>query len=202
MQEMRVQSLSQEDCLEKGMATCSSILTWGIPGTEEHGGLQFLGLQSRIRLSTHTLQNGALFPHRDGGERNIYRKERCRLFRDLFPLVCHQRSPSCHLLLHLSGVRALVQMFSGLVREEHFFEKGSSYFLNLVSSCLLPWSYLLAIFFFFLLRNLKMQLLEQGDAFEKDNNFVLSFNVLNKTSKYLTLYLPCARNFCVLTCME
>ena len=120
---MRVQSLSQEDCLEKGMATCSSILTWGIPGTEEHGGLQFLGLQSRIRLSTHTLQNGALFPHRDGGERNIYRKERCRLFRDLFPLVCHQRSPSCHLLLHLSGVRALVQMFSGLVREEHFFEK-------------------------------------------------------------------------------
>ena len=120
MQEMRVQSLSQEDCLEKGMATCSSILAWGIPGTEEHGGLQFLGLQSRIRLSTHTLQNGALFPHRDG---DVYRKERCRLFRDPFPLVCHQRSPSCHLLLHLSGVRALVQMFSGLVREEHFFEK-------------------------------------------------------------------------------
>ena len=183
------------------MATCSSILAWGIPGIEERGGLQFLGLQSRTRLSTHTLQNGALFPHRDG---DIYRKERCRLFGDPFPLVCHQRSPSCHLLLHLSGVRALVQMFSGLVREEHFFEKEVILLLqwNLVSSCLLPWSYLLAIFFFFLLRNLKMQLLEQGDAFEKDNNFVLSFNILNKTSKYLTLYLLCARNFCVLTCME
>ena len=47
-----------------------------------------------------------------------------------------------------------------------------------------------------------MQLLEQGDAFEEENNFVLSFNVFNKTGKYLTLYLLCARNFCVLTCME
>ena len=34
-----VQSLGCEDPLEKGMATHSSILTWGIPWTEEHGGL-------------------------------------------------------------------------------------------------------------------------------------------------------------------
>ena len=41
---MRVQSLSQEDPLEKGMATHSSILAWRIPRTEEPGGL-VIGLQ-------------------------------------------------------------------------------------------------------------------------------------------------------------
>src|SRR5574341_661962 len=35
MQETRVQSLGQEDPLEKGMATHSSILAWKIPWTEE-----------------------------------------------------------------------------------------------------------------------------------------------------------------------
>ena len=40
MQEIRVQSLSWEDPLEKGMATHSSILAWKIPRTEKHGGLQ------------------------------------------------------------------------------------------------------------------------------------------------------------------
>ena len=39
MQETRVQSLGQEDPLEEGMATHSSILAWGIPWTEEPGGL-------------------------------------------------------------------------------------------------------------------------------------------------------------------
>ena len=43
VQETRDQSLGQEDPLEKGMATYSSILAWGIPSTEEPGGLQFLG---------------------------------------------------------------------------------------------------------------------------------------------------------------
>ena len=37
MQEMRVRSLGQENPLEKGMATHSSILAWRIPGTEELG---------------------------------------------------------------------------------------------------------------------------------------------------------------------
>ena len=37
--EMRVQPLSQEDPLEKEMATHSSILAWEIPWTEEPGGL-------------------------------------------------------------------------------------------------------------------------------------------------------------------
>ena len=35
MQEIRVQSLGQEDLLEKEMETHSSILAWRIPGTEE-----------------------------------------------------------------------------------------------------------------------------------------------------------------------
>ena len=48
MQETLVQSLGQEDPLEKGMATHSSILAWRIPWTEEHSGLQSRGLQ-RVR---------------------------------------------------------------------------------------------------------------------------------------------------------
>ena len=43
--ETQVQSLDQEDSLEKGMATNSSILAWRIPQTEEPGGLQSMGLQ-------------------------------------------------------------------------------------------------------------------------------------------------------------
>ena len=40
MQETQAQSLDQEDVLEKGRATCSSILAGSIPWTEEPGGLQ------------------------------------------------------------------------------------------------------------------------------------------------------------------
>ena len=40
MQETWLQSLGQEDALEKGMATNSSILAWRLPWTEEPGGLQ------------------------------------------------------------------------------------------------------------------------------------------------------------------
>ena len=39
MQESLVQSLDQEDSLEKELATHSSILAWKIPWTEEPGGL-------------------------------------------------------------------------------------------------------------------------------------------------------------------
>ena len=48
MQETRVQSLGQEDLLEKDMETHSSILAWGIPRTEEPGGLKSMGSQ-RVR---------------------------------------------------------------------------------------------------------------------------------------------------------
>ena len=45
MQETQVQSLGQENPLEKGMATHYSILAWTISRTEEPGRLQSLGLQ-------------------------------------------------------------------------------------------------------------------------------------------------------------
>ena len=43
--ETQVQSLGQEDLLEKEMATRSSIHAWKIPWTEEPGGLQSMGSQ-------------------------------------------------------------------------------------------------------------------------------------------------------------
>ena len=52
-QEMQVWSPGREDPPEKEMATRSSILAWGIPGTEEPGGLQSTELQ-KVR---HNLEN-------------------------------------------------------------------------------------------------------------------------------------------------
>ena len=46
MQETQVQSLGWEDPPEKELATRSSILAWGIPWTEEPGGLQSVGSQN------------------------------------------------------------------------------------------------------------------------------------------------------------
>ena len=48
VQDNWVQYLDQEEPLEKGMATQSSILAWRIPWTEEPDGLQSMGLQ-RVR---------------------------------------------------------------------------------------------------------------------------------------------------------
>ena len=48
MWETQVQSLGQEDPLEKEMATHSSTLAWKIPWVEEHGRLQSMGSQ-RVR---------------------------------------------------------------------------------------------------------------------------------------------------------
>ena len=45
MQLTQVQSLGQEDPLERRMATYSGILAWRIPRTEEPGGLQSTGSQ-------------------------------------------------------------------------------------------------------------------------------------------------------------
>ena len=45
MQETRVQSLGQEDLLEKEIATHSSILAWKIPWMENPGRLQSMGSQ-------------------------------------------------------------------------------------------------------------------------------------------------------------
>ena len=56
MQETQVQSLGQEDPLEKGMATHSSILAWRIPWTEDLGKLQSMGSQ-RVRQDWVTNTN-------------------------------------------------------------------------------------------------------------------------------------------------
>ena len=45
VQEIWVLSLGQEDSLEEGMATHSSMLAWRIPWTEEPSGLQSIQLQ-------------------------------------------------------------------------------------------------------------------------------------------------------------
>ena len=50
MWETQVQSLGQEDLLEKEMATHSSILAWKIPWMEDPGRLQSMGLQ-RVGLN-------------------------------------------------------------------------------------------------------------------------------------------------------
>ena len=57
MQETWVLFLGQEDSLEKGMATLSSVLAWRIPWTEEPGGLQPMWLQIvRHKIDTPTRQ--------------------------------------------------------------------------------------------------------------------------------------------------
>ena len=45
IQEAQVQSLGQEDPLEKGMATLSSMLAWKFPWIEEPGRLESMGSQ-------------------------------------------------------------------------------------------------------------------------------------------------------------
>ena len=48
MQKTQVQSLSQEDPLDKEIATHSSILAWKVPWTEEPGGLQSI-MSQKVR---------------------------------------------------------------------------------------------------------------------------------------------------------
>ena len=55
-QETQLRSLGQEDPLEKGMSTHSSILAWRTPFTEDPAGLQSMGLQKldMTEQLTHT----------------------------------------------------------------------------------------------------------------------------------------------------
>ena len=59
MQEIWVQFLGQEDPLEKGIATHSSVFAWRIPWTEESGRVPSMGSQragcDRVTLSTFLL---------------------------------------------------------------------------------------------------------------------------------------------------
>ena len=66
MQETQVQSLNQEDPLEKEIAAPSSILAWEIPWTEEPGGLQSMGSEKEshkkreTQLSDYTTTNESI----------------------------------------------------------------------------------------------------------------------------------------------
>ena len=53
MQETQVQFLGQEDPLEEGTATHSSVLAWRIPRTEEPGGLSLWG-RKESETTEHT----------------------------------------------------------------------------------------------------------------------------------------------------
>ena len=58
MQETWIWFLGQEDPLEKGMTTHSSLLAWEIPWTEQPGGLQSMGSQRvRHNWATNTLMD-------------------------------------------------------------------------------------------------------------------------------------------------
>ena len=80
MQETQVQPLGQEDSLEEGMATLSSILVWRIPWTVEPGKLHFIG-PHRVRCDWNNLacmhaQNNHLsesrMVHSTRGKENVY----------------------------------------------------------------------------------------------------------------------------------
>ena len=58
--ETQIQSLGQEDPLEKEMANPSSILAWRIPRIEEPGGLHSWSCKSWIQLSDQTTTNGKI----------------------------------------------------------------------------------------------------------------------------------------------
>ena len=55
MQETQVQSLGQEDPLEKGLAAHPSIVSWRIPWTEEPGGLRFIDRGAKSSDTTERL---------------------------------------------------------------------------------------------------------------------------------------------------
>ena len=56
---LKVRSLGQEDPLEEGLATHSSIPAWRIPWTEETGGLVHGVTESRTRLTQHSRSSRA-----------------------------------------------------------------------------------------------------------------------------------------------
>ena len=61
MQEIQVQSLSQEDPLEKGMATHSGILAWRIPWTEEPAELCRMGSKESDMTEQHKQTHRKLY---------------------------------------------------------------------------------------------------------------------------------------------
>ena len=79
MQEIQVQSLDQEDPLEKGITTQSSIPAWRIPWTEEPGGLQSVGSQKESQtteqLNMSMVHNIYINPRKKQKQAHRHRKQ-------------------------------------------------------------------------------------------------------------------------------
>ena len=93
MWETWVQSLGQEDPLEKEMSTHFSILAWRIPWTEEPGGLQSMGSQ-RVRHDWATSLSLSLFTLTGTWGYNLDLSFVGTLFRTLYKAHCLQASSS------------------------------------------------------------------------------------------------------------
>ena len=77
------------------MAPHSSTLAWKIPWTEEPGGLQFMGLQSRTWLSAHTVEHALLlFSHVHLPEFAQSRWWWVNMMPSNHLIVCHSLLPS------------------------------------------------------------------------------------------------------------
>ena len=98
VQETRVQSLGQEDLLEKGIAIHSSIPAWRIPWTEEPGGLQSVGLQrdGHDWATNITTPKLIVFSHSLSFENWIYLLFNCSVISDsLRPHGLQPARPPC-----------------------------------------------------------------------------------------------------------
>ena len=71
-QKTQVPSLDWGDPLEKGMATYSSFLAWKIPCTEELSGLQSMGSEELVRLSTHGHTHSTFRRNKEGKMLRFY----------------------------------------------------------------------------------------------------------------------------------
>ena len=72
MQEIQVQSLGQEESLEKEMETHSSILAWRIPWTEKPGGLYSMGSQRVGHAKTKSRLLGSHEAECESGQESGY----------------------------------------------------------------------------------------------------------------------------------
>ena len=98
MQETWVQSLGQKDLLEKEMATHSSIPAGKIPCTEEPGGLQSMGLQSRtLSIVPSVMEYMPVLTWSQG--RHSTRKQKERLDRYRVPGTSFRKKSSFLLIL-------------------------------------------------------------------------------------------------------
>ena len=97
-----VRSLGQEDPLEEGMSTYSSVLAWRIPWTEKPGGLPSMGSKSRTRLRDGTFSlslftlPGARSPSLGLAHRSVFFQTRFKYYPSSLTSRCH-RGCSPHL---------------------------------------------------------------------------------------------------------